>query len=88
MQGFTASGVGVNQLNKTFEVECPLLVDGIMVQMMPEAITKLRSSLKEMKDYTITTGIPGGGGEEQVIVEWVSRKDTPRQSRYKPRVLQ
>lgn len=57
-----------------------------MVQMMPDAITKLRSSLKEMKDYTITTGIPGGGGEEEVIVEWVSRKDAPRQSRYKTRV--
>lgn len=57
-----------------------------MVQMIPEAITKLRRSLKEMKDYTITTGIPGGGGEEQVIVQWVSRKDTPRQSRYEPRV--
>ena len=39
-----------------------------------------------MKDYTITTGIPGGGGEEEVIVEWVSRKDAPRQSRYKTRV--
>ena len=72
--------------NKTSQVECPFLVDGIMVQMMPDAITKLRSSLKEMKDYTITTGIPGGGGEEEVIVEWVSRKDAPRQSRYKTRV--
>ena len=39
-----------------------------------------------MKDYTITTGIPGGGGEEEVIVEWVSRKDAPRHSRYKTRV--
>ena len=48
---------------------------------MPEAIAKLRNSLKEMKDYTITTGIPGGGGEEEVIVEWVSRKDAPCQSR-------
>lgn len=57
-----------------------------MVQMIPEAIIKLRSSLKEMKDYTITTGIPGGGGEEQVIVQWVSRKDAPRQSRYEPHV--
>ena len=72
--------------NKMSQVECPFLVDGIMVQMMPDAITKLRSSLKEMKDYTITTGIPGGGGEEEVIVEWVSRKDAPRQSRYKTRV--
>jgi len=53
-----------------------------MVQLMPEVIGKLRNSLKEMKDYTITTGIPGGGEEEQVIIEWVSRKDAPRQSRY------
>ena len=56
-------------------------VDGIMVQLMPEVIVKLRNSLKEMKDYTITTGIPGGGGEEHVIIEWVSRKDAPHQSR-------
>lgn len=52
-----------------------------MVQLMPEVITKLRNSLKEMKDYTITTGIPGGGGEEQVIIEWVSRQEVSHQAR-------
>ena len=53
-----------------------------MVQLMPEMIEKLRHSLKEMQDYTITAGIPGGAGEEQVIVEWVSRQNTPQQTRY------
>ena len=53
-----------------------------MVQLMPEVIDKLRHALKEMHDYTITTGIPGGGGEEQVIVEWVSRHNNPQQTRY------
>ena len=52
-----------------------------MVQLMPEVIGKLRNALKEMKDYTITTGIPGGGDEEQVIIEWVSRQDFPQQAR-------
>ena len=58
------------------------VLDGIMVQLMPEMIEKLRHSLKEMQDYTITAGIPGGAGEEQVIVEWVSRQNTPQQARY------
>ena len=53
-----------------------------MVQLMPEVIDKLRHALKEMQDYTITTGIPGGGGEELVIVEWVSRHNNPQQTRY------
>lgn len=57
-------------------------LDGIMVQLMPEVIDKLRHALKEMQDYTITTGIPGGGGEELVIVEWVSRHNNPQQTRY------
>ena len=61
--------------------EVSLFPDGIMVQLIPEVITKLRNSLKEMKDYTITTGIPGGGGEEQVIIEWVSRQEVPHQAR-------
>lgn len=54
-----------------------------MVQLMPEVIDKLRHALKEMHDYTITTGIPGGGGEELVIIEWVSRHNNPQQTRYK-----
>lgn len=53
-----------------------------MVQLMPEVIDKLRHALKEMQDYTITTGIPGGGGEELVIVEWVSRHNNPQRTRY------
>lgn len=53
-----------------------------MVQLMPEVIDKLRHALKEMHDYTITTGTAGGGGEELVIVEWVSRQNSPQQSRY------
>lgn len=57
-------------------------LDGIMVQLMPEVIDKLRHALKEMHDYTITTGTPGGGGEELVIVEWVSRQNSPQQTRY------
>ena len=53
-----------------------------MVQLMPEVIDKLRHALKEMHDYTITTGNPGGGGEELVVVEWVSRQNNPQQTRY------
>lgn len=53
-----------------------------MVQLMPEVIDKLRHALKEMHDYTITTGIPGGAGEELVIIEWVSRHNNPQQTRY------
>ena len=53
-----------------------------MVQLTPEMIEKLRHSLKEMQDYSITTGVPGGAGEEQVIVEWVSRQNTSQQVWY------
>ena len=69
----------VEKANKLYKDS--LSTDGIMVQLMPEVITKLRNSLKEMKDYTITTGIPGGGGQEQVIIEWVSRQEVPHQAR-------
>ena len=44
-------------------------------------IAKLRHSLKEMQDYSITTGVPGGAGEEQVIVEWASRQSASQQAR-------
>ena len=69
----------VEKANKLYKGS--LSTDGIMVQLMPEVITKLRNSLKEMKDYTITTGIPGGGAEEQVVIEWVSRQEVPHQAR-------
>ena len=52
-----------------------------MVQLTPEMIEKLRHSLKEMQDYSITTGVPGGTGEEQVIVEWASRQSASQQAR-------
>jgi len=71
---------GALKTSSPFTAKVSIVEDGIMVQLMPEVIGKLRNSLKEMKDYTITTGIPGGGEEEQVIIEWVSRKDAPRQS--------
>lgn len=76
---------GALKTSSPFMAKVNIVEDGIMVQLMPEAITKLRNSLKEMKDYTITTGIPGGGGEEQVIIEWVSRQEVPHQaSLYSP----
>ncbi|XP_074611326.1 zinc finger FYVE domain-containing protein 9-like isoform X1 [Acropora palmata] len=76
---------GALKTSSPFMAKVNIVEDGIMVQLMPEVITKLRNSLKEMKDYTITTGIPGGGAEEQVVIEWVSRQEVPHQaSLYSP----
>ncbi|KAL9950761.1 hypothetical protein ACROYT_G043318 [Oculina patagonica] len=71
---------GALKPSSPFMAKVNIVEDGIMVQLMPEVIDKLRHALKEMQDYTITTGIPGGGEEELVIVEWVSRQNTPQQS--------
>lgn len=73
---------GALKTSSPFMAKVNIVEDGIMVQLMPEVIGKLRNSLKEMKDYTITTGVPGGGAEEEVIIEWVSRQDAPRQDSF------
>lgn len=71
---------GALKPSSPFMAKVNIVEDGIMVQLMPEVIGKLRNSLKEMQDYAITTGVPGGAGEEQVIVEWVSRQNTSEQA--------
>ncbi|XP_059146860.1 zinc finger FYVE domain-containing protein 9-like isoform X2 [Physella acuta] len=49
-----------------------IVEDGLMVQVLPEAMVSIKEALKEMKDYTILCGpVESNTPEEMVELKWV-----------------